>query len=291
MEDQRSHDVIKALLITLSKYNATLSDIFYGTFVPPAAFSAGDSAGLKAPSSSNGNKFSSLRALRDFRSVSSCLLPSAIKCSDAPSRSYTGLQQPRSKDDVLKRMNKSTVDFPRGVPVTLLTRARANPAFLPFTLFPTTDDSKKAPSVAEETRKDPSDIWFSCGEECVSESPQPPPSLTVLHVKAAPERDNECSFLTDAKVMPRCESTVLNVSPARLGRLNAGLRSGSAGSSRKQQEGFLVEEAHSHTHTPQQSPNRWTLPPIHCSPIRRSSQRLRLRENRKGMQSPVKYPL
>ncbi|GAU98689.1 hypothetical protein RvY_09803 [Ramazzottius varieornatus] len=268
MEDQRSHNVIKALLITLGKYNATLSDIFYGTFVPPAAFSAGDSTGLKESPSSG--KLSSLRALRDFRSAATGITP-ILSPSETATRLRTKeepFQAVLKRHDGLPNIRTKTIEFPR-VPVTLLTRTRANQAFLPYNLLHHPEE-KKSP-VRKETRKDPSDKWFSCGEECVSESPKPMPVQQPMfqYFRAHREPENECSFLTDAKVMPRCESTVLNASPGR----------GRSGSAVSRKDSCIMEESHS-PHQPQ-SPNRWNLQPVHSSPIRRGSQRLRHRENRK----------
>lgn len=180
------------------------------------------------------------------------------------------------RHDGLPNIRTKTLEFPR-VPVTLLTRTRANQAFLPYNLLHHPEE-KKSP-VREETRKDPSDIWFSCGEECVSESPKPMPVQQPMfqHFKAHREPENECSFLTDAKVMPRCESTVLNASPGR----------GRPGSAVSRKDSCIMEESHS-PHQPQ-SANRWNLQPVHSSPIRRGSQRLRHRENRKGTFSELLF--
>ncbi|OQV17128.1 hypothetical protein BV898_08709 [Hypsibius exemplaris] len=176
MEDQRSHNVIKALLATLAKYQATLSDIFYGTFVPPASFCATFEASSKA---------STVISLRDQALPPAPLPPLLANPSQMAlvrRISAEGAANYRRGSDFQSSSSSSLTRQP-AIPdpcmfrsITILTRRKSSISPATTTKAASTQVTSNGDDFLKEEepeqiqadvapKKNPSDVWFSCGEE------------------------------------------------------------------------------------------------------------------------------
>ena len=182
LEDLQSHNVVKALLATLAKYRASLSDIFYGTFVPPASFRLSVNAAAN-PLKSSSNSSTSLRELRGDYALNTAACRSSLRpptfmpvsaaqgplCRTQISSERPGIFHPRNDKNHSSEQHHSYtphLDDSSFKPVTLLTRKSSpSPKAHRATQRSSFPMEEVSASQSHVPRKDPSEMWFDCGEE------------------------------------------------------------------------------------------------------------------------------